>query len=78
MLVGYDNGLKSVLYYNAETRKILTFRNFHFLEPSTASPKCLLIMPDNEGESRDATDIVTGTPGKSLGRPFVTAKMATR
>ncbi len=27
-------------------------------------------MPDDEGESRDATDIVTRTPGESSGRPL--------
>jgi hypothetical protein len=69
-LVGYEDGSKSVLYYNAETQKILISRNFCFLEPSTASPEWLLIMPDDEGESRDAMDIVTGTPGESSGRPL--------
>ena len=66
-LVGYEDGSKSVLYYNVETRKILTSRNFHFLEPAIPSPEHLLITPDNEGESGDATDIVTGTPGKPSG-----------
>src|SRR6266851_6964268 len=69
-LVGYDDGSKSVLYYNAETCKILISRNFRFLEPSIASPECLLIMPDDEGELRDATDIITGTPDESSGRPL--------
>ena len=31
IFVGYDNGSKSVLYYNTETRKVLTSCNFHFL-----------------------------------------------
>jgi len=61
-LVGYEDGSQSVLYYNAETRKILISRNFRFLEPSDATPERLLITPDDEGESRSATDIVTGTP----------------
>jgi hypothetical protein len=67
-LVGYEDGSKSVLYYNVETRKILTSRNFHFLEPTIPSPEHLLITPDDEGESRDATDIVTGMPGEPLSR----------
>ena len=54
-LVGYDDGSKSILFYNAETRKVLNSRNFHFLNPSSAaSPEHLLIMPDiaeREGES---------------------------
>jgi len=33
-LVGYDDSSKLVLYYSAETWKILTLRNFCFLEPS--------------------------------------------
>ena len=69
-LVGYNDGSTLVIYYNAETRKILISRNFHFLEPSIASPEHLLIMPNDEGESRDATDIITGTPGESSGRPL--------
>jgi len=69
-LVGYKDGSKSVLYYNAETQKILISRNFHFLEPSTAFSEHLLIMPNNEGELRDAMDIVTGTLGKPSGRPL--------
>jgi hypothetical protein len=73
-LVGYEDGSKSVLYYNAETRKILISRNFHFLEPSTASPKRLLITPDDEGESRDAMDIVTRMLGESSGRPLNSLK----
>src|SRR6266850_1421393 len=31
IFVGYDNGAKAVKYYNTETRKILTSRNFRFL-----------------------------------------------
>jgi hypothetical protein len=70
VLVGYEDGSLSVLYYNAETQKILISRNFCFLEPSTASSKCLLITPDDEGESRDATDIVTRMLGEPSGRPL--------
>ncbi len=57
-----------MLYYNAETRKILISRNFRFLEPSNTTPEHLVITPDNEGESRSALDIVTRMPGESLGR----------
>ena len=68
-LVGYEDGSQSVLYYNAETRKILISRNFHFLEPSNATPECLVIMPDDEGESRSAMDIITRMLGESSGSP---------
>jgi hypothetical protein len=54
-LVGYNDGSKSILYYNAETWKVLNLWNFHFLDPSSAaSLEHLLIMPDvaeHEGES---------------------------
>jgi hypothetical protein len=55
-LVGYDDGSKLVLYYSAETRKILTLRNFCFLEPSDTptDPERIVITADNiahEGES---------------------------
>jgi reverse transcriptase-like protein len=52
--VGYDDGSKSVLYYNAETRKILTSRNYHFLTPELrkSPPEEIGIAPDapHEGE----------------------------
>jgi len=59
-LVGYDDGSKSVLYYNAETHKVLTSRNFHFLEPSDtpADLECIIITANNvahEGESMGDT-----------------------
>ena len=56
-LVGYEDGSKSVKFYNTETRSVLTSRNYCFLEPSDPSkaiPEELLIAPDNavhEGES---------------------------
>ena len=36
--VGYNDASKSVIYYNAETRKILTSRNYVFLTAKTAEP----------------------------------------
>jgi hypothetical protein len=68
-LVGYNDGSKSVLYYNAETRKVLTSRNYHFLDPSDSilQPEQLLVTPDDaacEGEPRDdvrnITDVEAG------------------
>ena len=48
MFVGYNDGSKSVLYYSAQTRKILTSRNFCFLTlPNNPSPtEPIGIMPD--------------------------------
>jgi len=53
--VGYDDGSKSVKYYNAETRKVLTSRNFKSLNLAIdrKSPEPVVITPDilHEGES---------------------------
>lgn len=55
IFVGYDDGSKSIRYYNPETRKILTSRNFRFLsltnEETPSEP--IAILPDVplEGES---------------------------
>lgn len=47
--IGYDEGSKSIKFYNASTRSILTSQNFHFLIPSTASPpEELAIDPPND------------------------------
>jgi len=44
--VRYDDGARSVKYYNAETQSILTSQNYCFLTPSNSSPpKELLIEP---------------------------------
>ena len=52
--VGHDNGSKSILYYNAATRAILTSRNFRFLIPSTPSPpEDIVIDGELEGERDD-------------------------
>ena len=55
MAVQY-NGSKSVLYYSTETQKVLTLRNFCFLEPSDmpTDPECIVIMANDvvcKGES---------------------------
>lgn len=53
--VGYDDGSKSVNYYNAETRKILTSRNFRFLTltEKVTPPEQIVVAPDLplEGEN---------------------------
>src|ERR1700722_18674798 len=54
--VGYDDGLNSVKYYNAETRKVLTSQNFKSLELPREQkfPEPVVITPNipHEGESR--------------------------
>jgi len=57
--VGYGDGSKSIKYYNAETRKILTSRNYRFLTlPDKDTPpeeiEIALNMPC-EGESKGST-----------------------
>ena len=54
LYVGHDDGSKSVKYYNAETRKILTSRNFRFLNALPENPpEGIVVAPPNvlfEGE----------------------------
>ena len=61
--VGYDDGSKSVLYYNAETRNILTSRNFRFLtlNEKETPPEEIEVQPDLlcEGEKKGGT-LLTG------------------
>ena len=40
IFVGYDDGSKSIQYYNAETRKILTSRNIRFLNLTDSETPC--------------------------------------
>jgi len=55
--VGYEDGSKSIKYYSAETRKVLTSRNFHFLsnlEPQESTTDDDLVLTPNiscEGEN---------------------------
>lgn len=58
--VGYEDGPKAIKFYNAETRKILTTRNFRFLslsEMKDPPPEGIVVTPDvpHEGESRGCT-----------------------
>ena len=62
LFVGFDNRSKSVKYYNAETRKVLTSQNYHFLTnlpPKELSPEPIIIQPSPsmpcEGESGSDT-----------------------
>ena len=60
IFVGYDDGSKSIKYYNPETRKVLTSRNFRFLthlpeQPGTPKPIQVKLPPTVlcEGEHDD-------------------------
>src|ERR1700678_4551476 len=59
IFVGYDDGSKSIKYYNAETRKVLTSRNIRFLNltDSETPPEPMVILPDGprEGEPGSST-----------------------
>src|ERR1700678_1646267 len=59
IFVGYDDGSKSIKYYNAETRKVLTSRNIRFLSltDSEPPPEPMVILPDGprEGEPGSST-----------------------
>ena len=56
IFVGYDDGSKSVMYYNKETRRVLTSRNFRFLSlhdsETPPEPDAMTPMP-GEGEYGD-------------------------
>jgi hypothetical protein len=61
--VGHDDGSKSILYYTAAKRNILTSRNFRFLIPSTPSPpEEIVVDEDLEGERDDTSR--EGEPGE--------------
>ena len=56
--VGFDDRSKSVKYYNANTRKILTSRNYRFFSITEKSPtEEVVVAPDmpREGEMREGT-----------------------
>lgn len=38
LFLGYDDGSKAIKYFNSETRRIMTSRNFRFLTPPSESP----------------------------------------
>ena len=69
--MGYDDGSKSIKYYNAETRKVLTSRNFHFLSltQDKSPPEPIEVLPDvpHEGESEGRTP-TSGNNGNSSKR----------
>jgi hypothetical protein len=66
--IGYDDGSKSVKYYNAEMQKILTSRNYRFLTLpiEETPPEQIEVTPDTpcEGESKGSTQS-TGTNDSS-------------
>src|SRR6266700_6489524 len=68
IFVGYEDGSKSVKYYNAETRKILTSRNYRFLSLTNdeTPPEPIAITPDapGEGESEGITQPTSGNSSK--------------
>jgi hypothetical protein len=69
--VGFDNGPKALKYYNAETRKVLTARNFrHLTAPANPAPlKEIEIQPNMPlegepgGESRGESTLVPANNG---------------
>jgi hypothetical protein len=67
LFVGYDDGSKSIKYYNAQIRKVLTSQNVHFLslsnEESPLSPN-----GQPEGEPEGSTPPTSGNNGDSLKR----------
>ena len=62
--VGFDDGSNSVLYYNAETHKILKSRNFRFLtlQNKRTPPEEIEVAPDlpREGEEPEGNTRLSG------------------
>ena len=57
--IGYEDGSKSIKYYNADTKIVLTSRNFHFMNNIDQQTPSKYIIPDpspalqHEGELGD-------------------------
>jgi len=70
VFISYDDGSKSVKYYNAETHKILTSQNFRFLSLTNdeTPPEPIAITPDapGEGESEGSMQPTSGNKSDSL------------
>ena len=70
VFMGYDDGSKSIKYYNAETHKILTSRNCCFLSSTNdyIPPEPIVVIPDApcEGEPEGSTLSTLGNNGDSL------------
>jgi hypothetical protein len=63
--IRHDDGMKAIKYYNVETHKVLTSRNFRHLNPTTdpIPPTPITIAPDApyEGEMEDSMLGTTGS-----------------
>ena len=70
VFISYDDGSKSIKYYNVETCKILTSQKFHFLSLTNdeTPPEPIAITPDapGEGESEGSTQPTSGNKSNSL------------
>ena len=66
VLVGFDDGSKSVKFYNASTRGILTLRNYKFLTLSDPSPpeEVAIEPPGDKGETNLPNDKGENTPSE--------------
>ena len=72
IFVSYDDGSKSIKYYNAETRKVLISRNIRFLALTNDQPPSepIVVLPDapDEGESKGSMPPTSGNSGNNLKR----------
>jgi len=70
--MGYDDGSKTIKYYNPKTRKVLTSRNFRFLSLTNEEtpPEPIAISPNTqlEGESEGNTQPKLGDKSVNLKR----------
>ena len=70
--VGYDDGSKSIKYYNVETHKVLISRNVRFLNLTDDEPlpEPMVLLPDTPHEGEPEVDMppISGNKGNSLKR----------
>ena len=77
VLVGYDNGLKSVKFYNAPSKTILTSQNYKMLTLTTPAPpeEVGIKPPKNEGENVSPSEGENGeSTRKNVAAPQLLSK----
>ena len=72
IFVSYEDGSKSIKYYNAQTRKVLTSCNICFLAltDTETPPEPMVLLPDGlrEGEPGSSTLLTSDNTSDSLKR----------
>ena len=67
--IGYDEGSKSIKYYNPANRNILVLWNFHFLSPPEPSPLEEIVIEPRSPLVEECTPLSQGERKPPLARP---------